>query len=42
MSDPGYLRFPPIHGDTIVFDRSAVLWSDPALDITAKLNAKMQ
>ena len=29
-------------GVTIVLDRSAVLWSDPAIDLTAKLNAKMQ
>ena len=29
-------------GVTIVFDRSAVLWADPSVDLTAKLNAKMQ
>lgn len=29
-------------GVTIVLDRSAVLWHDASVDLTAKLNAKMQ
>jgi outer membrane protein len=29
-------------GVSIVLDRSAVLWGDPGVDLTAKLNAKMK
>ena len=29
-------------GVTLILDQSAVLWGDPAVDLTAKLNAKMK
>ncbi len=29
-------------GVTVIFDQSAVLWGDPAVDLTGKLNAKMK
>ena len=41
QAEPKLSAIARAEGVTVVFDKAAVVWSEPAVDLTAKLNAQM-
>lgn len=42
LAEPKVAAIAKAEGITVILDRSATVWSDPANDLTAKLNAEMK
>ena len=42
QAEPRIAAIAKAEGVTVIFDKAATVWSDPTVDLTAKLNAEMK